>query len=56
MCVTRNLIKKQSYRGAAEIACGTAVREYADQITGIEQCAIRGYADALEDDIGWKPN
>ncbi|TDH72197.1 hypothetical protein CCR75_001021 [Bremia lactucae] len=52
MCVTRNLIKNNRIvygGGAAEIACGIAVREYADKIAGIEQYAIRGFADALED-------
>ncbi|CEG46742.1 t-complex protein epsilon subunit [Plasmopara halstedii] len=52
MCVTRNLIKNNRIvygGGAAEIACGIAVREYADKTTGIEQYAIRGFADALED-------
>ncbi|KAF1787592.1 GroEL-like equatorial domain [Phytophthora cactorum] len=52
MCVTRNLIKNNRIvygGGAAEIACGIAVREHADNIAGIEQYAIRGFADALED-------
>jgi T-complex protein 1 subunit epsilon len=52
MCVTRNLIKNNRIvygGGAAEIACGIAVRDYADQTAGIEQYAIRAFADALED-------
>ncbi|RLN52105.1 hypothetical protein BBJ29_001641 [Phytophthora kernoviae] len=52
MCVTRNLIKNNRIvygGGAAEIACGIAVREHADSTMGIEQYAIRGFADALED-------
>ncbi|KAI9916465.1 hypothetical protein PsorP6_017166 [Peronosclerospora sorghi] len=52
MCVTRNLIKNNRIvygGGAAEIACGIAVRDYADTIVGIEQYAIRAFADALED-------
>ncbi|CAH0487276.1 unnamed protein product [Peronospora farinosa] len=52
MCVTRNLIKNNRIvygGGAAEIACGIAVREHADNTAGIEQYAIRAFADALED-------
>ncbi|KAG7376156.1 T-complex protein 1 subunit epsilon [Phytophthora pseudosyringae] len=52
MCVTRNLIKNNRIvygGGAAEIACGIAVREHADETAGIEQYAIRAFADALED-------
>lgn len=52
MCVTRNLIKNNRIvygGGAAEIACAIEVREQADKITGIEQYAIRAFADALED-------
>ncbi|KAF1313862.1 T-complex protein 1, epsilon subunit, partial [Globisporangium splendens] len=52
MCVTRNLIKNNRIvygGGAAEIACAIEVRENADKITGIEQYAIRAFADALED-------
>lgn len=52
MCVTRNLIKDNRIvygGGSAEIACSIAVRAYADEITGIEQYAIRGFSDALED-------
>ncbi|KAE9008595.1 T-complex protein 1 subunit epsilon [Phytophthora rubi] len=52
MCVTRNLIKNNRIvygGGAAEIACGIAVREHADKTAGIEQYAIRAFADALED-------
>jgi T-complex protein 1 subunit epsilon len=52
MCVARNLIKNNRIvygGGSAEIACGIAVREHADQTTGIEQYAIRAFADALED-------
>jgi len=52
MCVTRNLIKDNRivYGGAsAEISCSIAVSRYADSITGMEQYAIRAFADALDD-------
>jgi len=52
MCVVRNLIKDNRVvygGGAAEIACSLAVSEYADTVTGVDQYAIRAFADALED-------
>lgn len=52
MCVTRNLIKDNRIvygGGSAEVACSLAISEYADTITGIEQYAIRAFADALDD-------
>ena len=52
MCVARNLIKDNRIvygGGAAEVACSIAVSEFADQQTGIEQYAIRAFADALDD-------
>ncbi len=52
MCVVRNLIKDNRIvygGGSAEIACSLAVSDYADTIPGIEQYAIRAYADALDD-------
>jgi len=52
MCVARNLIKSNRIvygGGSAEIACSIEVRKAADNIAGIEQYAIRGFADALED-------
>uniref|UniRef100_A0A7S1XSM7 T-complex protein 1 subunit epsilon n=1 Tax=Phaeomonas parva TaxID=124430 RepID=A0A7S1XSM7_9STRA len=52
MCVVRNLITRNEIvygGGAAEIACSIAVQEHADQVSGIEQYAIRAFADALED-------
>ncbi|CAI5707980.1 unnamed protein product [Peronospora effusa] len=50
MCVTRNLIKNNRIvygGGAAEIACGIAVREHADNTAGIEQYAIRAFAQQI---------
>jgi T-complex protein 1 subunit epsilon len=52
MCVVRNLIKDNRVvygGGSAEIACSLAVSEYADSVPGIEQYAIRAFADALDD-------
>lgn len=52
MCVARNLIKNNRVvygGGSAEISCSIAVQQYADEITGTEQYAVRGFAAALED-------
>lgn len=52
MCVVRNLIKDNRVvygGGAAEIACSLAISEFADTVTGVDQYAIRAFADALED-------
>lgn len=52
MCVARNLIKNNRVvygGGSAEISCSISVRKHADKTTGIEQYAINGFADALED-------
>lgn len=52
MCVARNLIRSNKIvygGGAAELACSLAVSKYADTVTGVDQYAIRAFADALED-------
>lgn len=52
MCVTRNLIKNNRIvygGGAAEIACSIRIAEYSEEVAGIEQYAIRAFADALLD-------
>jgi T-complex protein 1 subunit epsilon len=52
MCVVRNLIKDNRVvygGGSAEIACSLAVSKYADTVTGVDQYAIRAFADALDD-------
>jgi T-complex protein 1 subunit epsilon len=52
MCVVRNLIRDDRVvygGGAAEIACSLAVNAYADTVSGVDQFAIRAFADALED-------
>jgi len=51
MCVVRNLIKDNRVvygGGATEIACSLAVAEAADQISSIEQYAMRAFAQALD--------
>eukprot|EP00545_Synedropsis_sp_CCMP1620_P000640 CAMPEP_0119014278 /NCGR_PEP_ID=MMETSP1176-20130426/9451_1 /TAXON_ID=265551 /ORGANISM="Synedropsis recta cf, Strain CCMP1620" /LENGTH=533 /DNA_ID=CAMNT_0006967433 /DNA_START=119 /DNA_END=1720 /DNA_ORIENTATION=- len=52
MCVVRNLIKDSRVvygGGSAEIACSLAIREAADETAGVDQYAIRAFAQALED-------
>lgn len=52
MCVVRNLIKDNRIvygGGSAEIACSIEVSNHADSVAGIEQYAIRAFADALDD-------
>jgi len=51
LCVIRNLIKDDRIvygGGASEISCSLAVSRAADQISTIEQYAMRSFADALE--------
>jgi T-complex protein 1 subunit epsilon len=52
MCVVRNLIKDNRVvygGGSTEISCSLAVSAFADTVPGIEQYAIRAFADALDD-------
>ena len=52
MCVVRNLIKDNRVvygGGAAEIACSLAVSAFAETVVGVDQFAIRAFADALDD-------
>ena len=52
MCVVRNLIRDNRVvygGGSAEIACSLAVSKYADTVSGVDQYAIRAFADALDD-------
>eukprot|EP01039_Chlorochromonas_danica_P003604 gene3604-3947_t len=52
MCVVRNLIRDNRIvygGGSAEIACALEISSFADTVPGIEQYAIRAFADALED-------
>lgn len=51
MCVTRNLIKNNKIvygGGASEISCALHIAEYAERQEGVEQYAVRAFADALE--------
>ena len=52
LCVVRNMIKNSNVvggGGATELACSIAVSKEADKITGVEQYAVRAFADALEE-------
>jgi T-complex protein 1 subunit epsilon len=52
ICVVRNMIKNNNVvggGGATELACSIAVAEAADKIKGVEQYAVRAFADALEE-------
>lgn len=52
MCVVRNLIRDNRVvygGGAAEIACSLAVSTHAETVVGVDQFAIRAFADALDD-------
>jgi len=51
LCVVRNLIRfnKIVYGGgSSELACSLALHKAADEISSVEQYAVRGFADALE--------
>ncbi|KAK6930914.1 Chaperonin Cpn60/GroEL/TCP-1 family [Dillenia turbinata] len=51
LCVARNLICNNSIvygGGSAEISCSLAVEAAADKYPGVEQYAIRAFADALD--------
>jgi len=52
MCVVRNLIKDNRVvygGGSAEIACSIAISRHAETVSGVDQYAIRAFADALDD-------
>lgn len=52
LCVVRNMIKSSMVvggGGATELACSIAVANEADKIPGVEQYAVRAFADALEE-------
>jgi T-complex protein 1 subunit epsilon len=52
LCVIRNMIKNNNIvggGGATELACSIEVAEAADKIHGVEQYAVRAFADALEE-------
>jgi len=52
ICVVRNMVKNNKIvggGGATEMACSIAVANEADKIKGVEQYAVRAFADALEE-------
>merc|ERR1719313_1235416 len=52
LCVVRNMIKNNKVvggGGATELACAIEVAKATDQIDGVEQYAVRAFADALEE-------
>lgn len=52
MCVVRNLVKDNRVvygGGSAEISCSIAIKKHAETIAGVDQYAIRAFADALDD-------
>jgi T-complex protein 1 subunit epsilon len=51
LCVARNLVRDRRVvygGGAAEVACSLAVGAAADGVPGVEQYAMRAFADALD--------
>lgn len=51
LCVTRNLIKSNRIvygGGSCEVSCALEINKIADTVSGLEQYAIRAFADALE--------
>jgi T-complex protein 1 subunit epsilon len=52
ICVVRNMVRDSNVvggGGATELACSIAVAAEADKIKGVEQYAVRAFADALEE-------
>merc|ERR550539_1030928 len=52
ICVVRNMVKNRNVvggGGATELACSIAVAREADRIRGVEQYAVRAFAEALEE-------
>ena len=52
LCVVRNMVKNNNVvggGGATELSCAIAVAREADKIKGVEQYAVRAFADALEE-------
>jgi T-complex protein 1 subunit epsilon len=52
ICVVRNMVRDNNIvggGGATEMACSIAVANEADKIKGVEQYAVRAFADALEE-------
>jgi T-complex protein 1 subunit epsilon len=52
ICVVRNMVRNNMVvagGGATELSCSIAVAAAADKIKGVEQYAVRAFADALEE-------
>lgn len=52
ICVVRNMVRNNNVcggGGSPELACSIAVAAEADKIKGVEQYAVRAFADALEE-------
>jgi T-complex protein 1 subunit epsilon len=52
ICVVRNMVRNRNVvggGGATELACSIAVAKEADKIRGVEQYAVRAFAEALEE-------
>merc|ERR1712166_853928 len=52
ICVVRNMVRDNNVvggGGSIELACSIAVASEADKIKGVEQYAVRAFADALEE-------
>ena len=52
ICVVRNMIRDNYVvggGGATELSCALKISKEADEIKGIEQYAVRAFADALEE-------
>lgn len=52
ICVVRNMVRDSNVvcgGGATELACSLEVAAEADKIKGVEQYAVRAFADALEE-------
>jgi len=51
VCVVRNLVRSNAViygGGSVEVSCSLAISQEADKIKGIEQYAVRAFADALD--------
>ena len=51
LCVARNLVRDNAIvygGGSAEIACSLAIEKSADNVKGVEQYAMRAFAEALD--------
>jgi len=52
ICVVRNMIRNHRIvpgGGASELACSLAIQDFSETVGTVQQYAIRGFADALEE-------